>query len=261
MTAAYAVIGDPVAHSLSPAIHQAAFDELGIDAGYTAIRVDAAGLPAILDDLRTGRFSGVNVTMPHKHRAFELADRVEGDAMRAEAVNTLVHVDGAVVGLSTDIPAIRQVWSRRNLPTGSVLILGAGGAAAAALVALGEREIFISARSKSRLAGLLDRLAVPATIVPWATSVPGAVVVNATPLGMHNETLPTGLVAQSDGVFDMAYGLLPTPAVIAARTLGLPAADGLDMLVAQAALSFEAWSGRPAPFDVMLRAAQIAQGW
>lgn len=261
MTDLYAVVGDPVSHSLSPAIQQAAFDAAGIDAKYSAIRVVREDLPDVVDDIRVGRLSGANVTMPHKHSMFELVDRVEGDAVLAESVNTLVLAGGEVVGMSTDIPAIQAEWSRKELPMGSALVLGAGGAAAAALVALRGMEVFASARSRVRLEELLVRLGVEATVVPWATPVPGAVVVNATPIGMRNEALPAGLLAESDGLFDMAYGPLPTPAVVSARALAVPVVDGLDMLVAQAALSFEAWTGQPSPLDVMLEAAQIAQGW
>jgi shikimate dehydrogenase len=261
MTDLYAVVGDPVEHSLSPVIQQAAFDYLAIDATYSAIRVESHGMKSIIEDLRIGRLSGVNVTMPHKHLAFELVDRVEGDADLAESVNTLARSDDEVIGYSTDISAIRAEWSRKELPVGSVLVLGAGGAAAAAMVALSGMEIYASARRSSRLEELIGRLELDATIVPWATAVPGAVVVNATPLGMRNETLPAGLLDQSEGLFDMAYGALPTPAVIAARTLGQPVVDGLEMLVAQAAGSFEAWTGRPAALSMMLEAAQIAQGW
>jgi shikimate dehydrogenase len=261
MTDLYAVVGDPVEHSLSPVIQQAAFDYLAIDATYSAIRVESNGMKSIIEDLRIGRLSGVNVTMPHKHLAFELVDRVEGDAGLAESVNTLARSGDEVVGCSTDISAIRAEWSRKELPVGSVLVLGAGGAAAAAMVALNGMEIYASARQPSSLEELFGRLELDATIVPWATAVPGAVVVNATPLGMRNERLPTGLLAQSEGLFDMAYGALPTPAVIAARTLGQPVVDGLEMLVAQAAGSFEAWTDHPAALSVMLEAAQIAQGW
>ncbi|MDH5374126.1 MAG: hypothetical protein OEX97_14370 [Acidimicrobiia bacterium] len=261
MTAEFAVVGDPVAHSLSPAIQHAAFNAVGMDARYRAVRVDSAGLAAIFDDLRSGRLTGVNVTMPHKRLACEMADRVEGPAIQAGSVNTLIVGGTAVIGISTDIPAIVAEWKRKRLPIGSALILGAGGAAAAALVALREMDLYVSARSSDKLTEMLARIGVRATTVPWGTPIPGAVVVNATPLGMRNETLPTGLLAESDGLFDMAYGALPTPSVIAARTLGHPVVDGLDMLTAQAALSFEAWTGRSAPFEAMREAAQIAQGW
>ena len=261
MTARYAVVGNPVTHSLSPAIQQAAFDHVGLDARYEAVEVDAAGLSDVFQELRDGRLAGANVTMPHKHRAFQLADVVEGEARRAESVNTLVASGAVIRATSTDIPAVLNVWDQRELPVGSALILGSGGAAAAALVALEGTGIFLAARASSSARSLLGRLQIEGEVVPWGTSVPGAVIVNATPLGMRGETLPTGIISQSAGLFDMAYGSLPTPSIVTARGLGLPAAEGLDMLIEQAALSFEAWTGQVAPREEMRTAAQIAQGW
>jgi shikimate dehydrogenase len=260
MTVRYAVVGDPVAHSLSPPIHRAALAALGLTATYEAIRVEVSALQSVFDDLADGRLAGVNVTMPHKQRAFQLADEVRGEAQRAGSVNTLMPIEGGVVGLSTDVPAIRTEWARKGLPRGSALILGSGGAAAAALIACEDMELFASARAPGKLSALLQRIGVEAEILPWGSSVPGVVLVNATPLGMNGEALPPGLLAESEGLFDMAYGHLPTPAVIAAGALGQAVVEGLDMLVAQAALSLEAWTALPAPVDVMRRAAQIAQG-
>lgn len=261
MTDRYLVVGSPIRHSLSPAIQQAAFDELSIDATYSAMQVDAGKLKPVIDDLRAGRLAGVNVTMPHKNLAYELADRIDGDATLARSVNTLMRTGTEVVGMSTDIPAIRAEWQRKALPDSSVLILGSGGAAAAALVALSGIEAFVSARHLSNLENMRQRLGIAFEIVPWATPVPGVALVNATPLGMNGESLPPGLLAGAEGLFDMAYGALPTPAVISAKTLGHPVVDGLDMLVAQAGLSFEAWTGDSAPRKAMRKAAQIAQGW
>lgn len=261
MTDRYLVVGDPVSHSLSPAIQQAAFDELSIDGVYSALRVDAGGMERTVDDVRKGSLAGVNVTMPHKRLSHDLVDRVEGDATIAGSVNTLVRAGNQVIGSSTDIPAIRAEWQRKELPDSSMLILGSGGAAAAALAALSGAELFISARNRSKLEELQSRLDIPFEIVPWATPVPGVTLVNATPLGMNGERLPSGLLSAAEGLFDMAYGPLPTPAVVATRTLGKPTVDGLDMLVAQAALSFETWTGYSAPLEVMRKAAQIAQGW
>lgn len=261
MTDRYLVVGSPIRHSLSPAIHQAAFDELSIDATYSARQVEAGNLKPVIDDLRAGRLAGVNVTMPHKNPACELVDRIDGDADLARSVNTLLRSGTEVVGMSTDIPAIRAEWQRKSLPDSSVLILGSGGAAAAALVALRDMEVFVSARHPSNLESLRQGLGIPFEIVPWATPVPGVALVNATPLGMNGESLPSGLLAGAEGLFDMAYGALPTPAVIGAKTLGQPVVDGLDMLVAQAGLSFEAWTGYSAPRKAMRKAVQIAQGW
>ena len=261
MTDRYLVVGSPIGHSLSPAIQQAAFDELSIDARYSAMQVDAGELKQLVDDVRAGRVAGANVTMPHKNLACELVDRVDDDAGLAHSVNTLLRTGAEVTGMSTDIPAIRAEWQRKSLPDSSALILGSGGAAAAALVALDAREVFASARHVSKLQSLRQRLGIAFEIVPWATPVPGVALVNATPLGMNGESLPPGLLAAAEGLFDMAYGTLPTPAVIWAKTLGQPVVDGLDMLVAQAGLSFEAWTGYSAPLEVMRKAAQIAQGW
>ncbi len=102
---------------------------------------------------------------------------------------------------------------------------------------------------------LAAALGVPAREVAWGEPVPGVMVVNATPLGMNGEALPPGLVEEAAGLIDMAYGAEPTPAVVAARRLGRPAADGLDLLVAQAALSFRLWTGVEADFGAMRRAA------
>ena len=261
MTDPYLVVGNPIGHSLSPVIQQAAFDDLSVDADYSARQVDAGGLKRVVDDVRSGLLAGANVTMPHKNLACELVDRVDGDAGLARSVNTLLRTGEEVVGMSTDIPAIRAEWQRKSLPDSSVLILGSGGAAAAALVALNGMEVFVSARHVSSLESLRRRLGIAFEIVPWATPVPGVALVNATPLGMKGESLPPGLLAAAEGLFDMAYGALPTPATIGAKTLGQPVVDGLDMLVAQAGLSFEAWTGYSAPLEVMRKAAQIAQGW
>lgn len=259
MTDRYLVIGDPVAHSLSPAIQQAAFDHAGIDAVYERRRVAAGDLVGFIEDIRTGAIAGANVTMPHKRRAFELADVVEGPGRTAESVNTLLRRGSQVIGLSTDIPAIENGCRRNGVPTESVLVLGAGGASAAALHAFRHAELFLSARNQNAARSLAERFG--AQTVEWGALVPGVTVVNATPLGMRGESLPTGVIAESVGLLDMAYGPLPTPSIIAARTLGLPTVDGLEMLVGQAALSFEAWIGAVAPYDVMMEAAQIAQGW
>jgi shikimate dehydrogenase len=200
MTDRYLVVGSPIRHSLSPAIHQAAFDELSIDATYSARQVEAGNLKPVIDDLRAGRLAGVNVTMPHKNPACELVDRIDGDADLARSVNTLLRSGTEVVGMSTDIPAIRAEWQRKSLPDSSVLILGSGGAAAAALVALRDMEVFVSARHPSNLESLRQGLGIPFEIVPWATPVPGVALVNATPLGMNGESLPSGLLAGAEGL-------------------------------------------------------------
>lgn len=254
-----ALLGDPVAHSLSPAIHRAALAACGLEGTYEARRVDAAGVRLAFDEIRYGSLHGANVTMPHKHLAFSVAESLSQDALRTGAVNTLQRWEGAVRGSNTDVAGILDAWSGAGLPDAPALILGAGGAAAAALVALGGRTLHISARRSDTAEALVARTRSEAEIVAWGRAVPGAVVVNATALGMEGEQLPPGVVAAATGLLEMPYASGPTPAEREAARLGLPVANGIDMLVGQAAASFTLWTGLAAPRGVMTEAAEGAR--
>ena len=250
-----AVLGDPVAHSRSPAIHTAALAATGISGSYEARRVDADGVRTAFQEVRAGVLTGFNVTMPHKALAAELCDRLDADAAAAGSVNTVTLRDGQVWGFSTDVGGLRDAWGA--LPDKApILILGAGGAAAAACVALAGRPIYISARRYGTGAGLAERVGIAVGEVRWGTPVVGSVVVNCSPLGMHGEPLPPDLLELSSGLFDMAYGPSPTPAVRAARAMDLPVVEGLDLLVAQAARSFQIWTGVAPPLSAMAEAAR-----
>jgi len=249
------LLGDPVEHSRSPAIHNAAFEALGIDGEYTARRVDAAGMRSAVDEIRYGRLDGANVTMPHKDLAFDLSDRVAQEALRAGAVNTLVRSRGEVWGHNTDVAGLRAIlgspgWAE-DVP---VLVLGTGGAAAGALVAVAGREVFISGRNAASATDLLRRTRIGGTVVPWGSGVDAAIVVNATPLGMRGESLGAGIIEKAVGFLDLTYGASPSPAVTESRGMGIAVADGRDVLVAQARFSFEIWTGIEAPVDVMRNA-------
>lgn len=252
-----AVLGDPVSHSRSPAIHNAALAAAGLSGVYKARRVDDQGLRATFDEVRSGELSGFNVTMPHKGLAADLCDRLETDAARAGSVNTVALIDDVVWGFSTDIGGIGDAWG--ELPTiGPVLILGAGGAAAAACVALADRPIYLAARRFGAGAELGQRLGLTVGEIRWGVPVVASVVVNCTPIGMKVEALPVAVLATSGGLFDMAYGSATTPAVQTVRREGLPAVEGLDLLVAQAARSFRIWTGLNPPVEVMRKAAKNA---
>ena len=247
-----AVLGDPVSHSLSPVIHTAALSAAGIAGEYTARRVDAQGMRRAVAEIRDGDLFGANVTMPHKGLAAELADRLEPRAMRARSVNTLWSEERSVMGDSTDIDGVITAWRWAGLPeNGPVLILGSGGAAAAAILALEDRDLTVAARRPDRARELLETLAVAARVTAPDVPCPGAVVVNATPIGMQGERLSEEVVSAGSGLFDMAYGSGPTPAVRLARDLGLPVAEGPDMLLAQAAASFSIWTGIDPPLEEM----------
>jgi shikimate dehydrogenase len=250
------LLGDPVGHSRSPAIHQAALAAAGIEGRYEALRVDAAGVYRACAEMRAGGLDGANVTMPHKRTAAAAADRLAPEAARCGAVNTLIADGGEVVGHNTDVGGLRLARDWGRIPAGApVLVLGAGGAAAAALVAFAGGSLAVATRRPGAGRALAAALGIPAREVPWGQPVAGAVVANGTPLGMHGEPLPEGLVEAAAGLIDMPYGAEPTPAVAAAQRLGVPAADGLDLLVAQAALSFGLWTGVEADVGAMRRAA------
>jgi shikimate dehydrogenase len=250
-----ALLGDPVHHSLSPLIHTAALRAAGIAGRYEAHRVDAAGFDVAVAELRRGELDGANVTMPHKVRARDAADVLDASAARASAVNTLVMKGSVLHGHNTDVTGLRRVWAEADLPsTAPVLVLGAGGAAAAALVAFEGRGIVVSARREEAGQAVVDRTGVEARVVPWGVPEPGAVVINATPVGMAGDALPGTVLSGGCGLVDLAYGADPTPAIVRARRLGIPAVDGVQVLLAQGAAAFEIWVGF-APTMAAMRAA------
>lgn len=212
------------------------------------------------DQVRAGELTGFNVTMPHKGLAAQLCDRLDADAAMAGSVNTVALIEGNVWGFSTDVGGIGDAWA--SLPaTGPVLILGAGGAAAAACVALADRPLYLAARrfgaGAEMIHGLVEHgLEVAVGEIRWGVPVVGGVVVNCTPMGMKGEVLPEDVLAMSGGLFDMAYGPTVTPAVEDVRNRGLPAVEGLDLLIFQAARSFQIWTGTIPPLEVMRKAAK-----
>jgi shikimate dehydrogenase len=203
------------------------------------------------EDLRQGRLDGFNVTMPHKAEAYSLCDRVESEAARAGSVNTVVREGNEVVGHSTDITAIRECWQSMS-DLGPILILGAGGAAAATAVALeNQATLYIASRTFGSGSALSHRLGIELGEVHWGVPVVMARVVNSTPLGMKGEPLPEEVLALASGLLDMPYAAAETPAVARARELGIPLVDGLELLLAQAGHGFRLWTGMTAPFDAM----------
>ncbi|GMQ93141.1 MAG: shikimate dehydrogenase [Acidimicrobiia bacterium] len=253
----FVVVGDPVEHSRSPAIHNAAFDALGIDAEFGFMSVPFDEFNRVIDALRSGALDGVSVTMPHKHNAFEAADELSREVSRTGAVNTLITVGGRLVGHNTDVAGVLYAFHAVDADAGSpILLLGNGGAAAGALLAVEGREIFLSGRDDTKARALASRVGVEVEVLPWATAVPMATVINATPLGMAGEYLPDGVVERAGALVDMTYGHRRSPAIVHALALGLPTADGLTMLVGQAAGAFELFTGQRAPLMTMEQAAR-----
>ena len=243
-----AVLGKPVSRSLSPAIQTAALAYSGIPGSYTAQEVVEEEFAEAVCEVRSGELDGANVTMPYKSLAVRLSDRCTAEAARARAVNTLVRVGDAVVGHNTDIPGIQDAWTWSKLDrVGPVVILGAGGAAAAALLALEGRPLTVAARRPEAARELVEALGVKAQCTGLNVAVGGTTVVNATPVGMLGETLPSNLIDGCIGYFEMAYTAGRTPAELKIEACGLPTSAGTDLLVAQARISFRLWTGQDVP--------------
>ncbi len=253
-----AVIGDPIGHSRSPAIHTAAMQALGLEGSYVALRVRAPDLDDVLEQVRSGELDGINVTMPHKQSVAARVDDLSEDARRAGSVNTVVRgAGGRLHGHSTDVTALRRLWRQREVPADRpALVLGAGGAAAAACLAAPGPTLYLSARRDDAGRDLAARIDREVVVVPWHAAVADAVVANATALGMHGESLPERVLSLASGVVDLAYGAETTPAVAWAREHGLPAVDGLEILVAQAGDAIRLWTGQEPPWQDMAEAVR-----
>lgn len=254
-----ALLGDPVAHSRSPAIHRAALAEAGLEGDYSAIRADQVVLTRVVDELRSGLIHGVNVTMPLKGAAAAIADELTPLARGSGSVNTLRARRDIVEAHSTDALAFREIFEEESRlePGADVLVLGSGGSARAVLSAVEGRRVYIAARSAEKAEILSARFSA-AGALPWGTAVSGATLINATPIGMGGEELPKGLLEAASGLVDLPYGAKPTPAVASARAAGLPHVDGIEFLARQAGLSFRWWTGVSVDLAVLVRAARNA---
>lgn len=260
----YAVIGHPVAHSLSPRIHTLFARQTGQQLDYVAIDAHPDGFPALVRARMGADLSGANVTVPFKAEACALADRLDSRAARAGAVNTLRREpDGSLSGFNTDGPGlVRDLMTNLgcDLHGAAVVLIGAGGAAAGVIEALceaGVGRLCVANRTASRAEALVARFA-----SGWPLSactldaVPAAdVLVNATSasLGGAVPALPDRVVCAGTLAYDMMYGAAPTPFLAWARERGAAnCADGFGMLVEQAAEAFLLWRDvRPDTVPVM----------
>jgi shikimate dehydrogenase len=265
-TSTVGIIGWPVDRSLSPTIHNAAFAALGLDWVYVPLPVPPDELGAALEGLPSLGFAGANITMPHKSETARRVGVRSEDAERLGAVNTVVISDEGFRGENTDAPGFDR-FLRRDAgfePDGrTALIYGAGGAARAAALALarsGLAHLSVAVRDAGRAGGIrgaLEGFDTRLETVAFAdvASVHADLVVNATPLGGAGEALPVPSFQPGMLVVDLLYHPAVTPLQTRARAAGATAFGGLGLLLHQAALSFELWTGVPAPLDVMSAAA------
>ncbi len=271
------LVGYPLGHSLSPRLHRAALDTLGLQGEYRLYPVDPASpgeLGELLHRVRTGEIAGLNVTIPHKQTVLPLLDALTPAAQAIGAVNTIFRAAGQLIGDNTDAPGfLHDLRERLNIASFEhlkVLILGAGGSARAVAYALLSQgcHITIAARRPEQAHALATDLSkLSPKLQPAACSLqldtfnlsPQMLIVNTTPVGMSPHVAaspwPANIPFPEDAaVYDLIYNPRETLLVKQARAAGLSAVIGLGMLIEQAALAFERWVGIDAPRDMMKKA-------
>jgi shikimate dehydrogenase len=264
-----AVIGDPVRHSLSPVLHNAAYAALGLDWAYVAFEVPAGGAPGALDAMRALGLAGMSVTMPHKEAVAAACDELGDDAAQLRSANTVSWAPGRRLrGDSTDGDGfVRALRAAGHDPAGArALVVGAGGAARAVALALARAgaTVSLAARRPEAAAAAAGAAGAGVGVVPWperqAASLAADLVVDATSVGMGGGDEVVVAPAPGRVYADLVYHPLDTALLRAARRCGAGAVDGLGMLVHQAALQVERWTGREAPLAEMRAAAERALG-
>lgn len=275
------LIGHPIAHSLSPAIQNAAFEYHGRQERYELWDTESTQLEERVQRLRDDTFRGANVTVPYKQAVMPYLDRLDPLAEQTGAVNTIVNEDGRLAGYNTDVTGFEQALSAAvfSMKEARAVVLGAGGVARAVGLVLAHGGVSsidlcdIDAARARELAEHLRSIAAERTVVrahvPADAAFRDAVancrlLVNCTPAGtqdsafegkspLEEDAMPSGAL-----VFDLVYNPPLTPLMAAAQERGAQTAGGLSMLVYQAAASFRLWTGLDAPVDVMLAAARKA---
>ena len=262
-TRVFGILGRPVTHSLSPAMHNAAFRHLGINAVYVAFPV--TDLPQAVAGLRGLAIGGVSVTIPFKEEVIPLIDALDPQAAEIGAVNTVVNRAGRLTGYNTDcLGAVKALQARINLTGQHVLILGAGGASRAiafGIIQAGGR-VTLTDVDQARAAALVKDLRAEAILPDAVGRCPATILVNATPVGMapdiDGSPINPELLSRFQVVMDIVYQPLQTRLLQEAQARSCATIDGLQMLIHQATAQFELWTGQLPPLEVMSQAAYKA---
>jgi shikimate dehydrogenase len=276
MTKRVVLIGHPVAHSLSGAMQQAAFDDQGIDAAYELWDRAPIALADAITEIRGDDFLGANVTIPHKERVVPLVDRLTEEAQATGAVNTITREAKRLVGHNTDVPgfkvALDKLVGRQKMPRNAI-VLGAGGGSRAVVYGLireGFQRIVVFNRHLHRAEALVKHFGRSAAhmelrAMPWHESIieselaKSKLLVNATSIGLTSDVSPIGaeMLLPELLVLDLIYA--KTRLLRDAEAAGCTVADGEQMLLHQGAAAFTLWTGNPAPVEVMHKALSTAR--
>jgi shikimate dehydrogenase len=265
-----AVLGAPVRHSASPAMHNAAFAVLGLNWRYLAFEVDPKNLRAAIDGAKAMNFAGLNLTVPHKLLAMDMVNALDESAKTWGAVNTIRFDEKGSTGFNTDADGLANSLREDlgiKLRGAKVLLLGAGGAGRTAALKLASdnvAELFLVNRTPSKTEEIANEIQKRFPSVKVAVSFPKAdvdLILNATSLGLKaDDVSPLDdkqfSLKRAHAVYDMIYRPAETKLLIDAKISGCKTANGLGMLLHQGAKAFEIWTGKPAPLDVMRRALE-----
>jgi shikimate dehydrogenase len=265
-TKTYCIIGDPIEHSLSPTMQNAAFAALDLNCTYIAFRVPAGELKESIESLRSINISGFNVTVPHKVEVMKYLDELDASARKAAAVNTVNNIEGILKGYNTDIDGFIEPLHRRQVDLSGmqVLLLGAGGAARAVVAALaqetGVAKLIIANRDMQKakeLARIASGLGLKCETLPLVeaqdVSPECDLIVNATTIGLNNEPgiIDHEHIKKGSIVYDIVYRPIVTDLIENAKYAQAVAVYGYEMLIEQGAKAFEIWTGLPAPREAM----------
>ncbi len=265
MLKTYAVVGDPIDHSLSPTIHNAAFRELGLDCTYIAYRIPKGELADGIEALKKIKISGFNVTIPHKVEMVKFLDRVNEDCSVIGATNTVSNDNGKLIGYNTDMDGFLDPFKKRNLniKNSNILLIGAGGAARAITAGFAKekaKKVTIANRTLQNanvLAQFAHKIGIDANAITLDQVGESAseydIIVNATSIGSNNEPSPisTKTINESSIVYDIVYKPINTDLIKQSKKNGAKIVYGYEMLLGQAALAFKIWHGVDAPYEVM----------
>jgi len=265
MTKTYAVIGDPIDHSLSPAIYNAAFLFLRLDCTYIAYRIPKGELQYGVESLKKIEIAGFNVTIPHKIDMMKLLDEADEECRLVGATNTVVNDNGSLRGHNTDVRGFLDPIRRRKIESqnSEVLLIGAGGAARAIVVAFSKeriRKVTIANRTRERadeIVKFAKNIGLESDYIDLeqAGEIAGnyKFIVNATSVGLKGVGCPisTEKINKNSIVYDIVYMPVETPLIQQSKNQGATIIYGWEMLLAQAMKSFEIWIGKPAPYEAM----------
>ena len=268
MLKTFAVIGDPIDHSLSPTIHNAAYRELSLECTYIAYRVPKGDLSAGIESLKKIKIAGFNVTIPHKIEMINHLDNLDDACKKIGAVNTVLNDDGILRGFNTDMDGFLEPIKRNeiSIKNSKILLLGAGGASRAIVAGFQKEdadEIIIANRTKEngdKLAEFSKKIGLNArSIYIEEIDVLESkfdFVVNASSLGLNGEKniIPSNLMDEQTTVYDIVYKPLKTDLINVAKEQNSKIIFGYEMLLGQAARSFEIWLDQKAPYESMKKA-------